>query len=181
MSESISKPKVKGRYYGNKGLVLIGLSEAGKTAWRKRFMYNVYDPQPPTFGLHQSKFEGAGYRVDVTEIGGQTKFEHLKKDAVQKNSIIAFVVDAADHDRFQEVQIEFNRLVRPFYLEKKIIILATKQDLEGAADESTIQQLLNEKQSKIINWQIIETSAKTGKGKQDFLHILRNSALSYSH
>jgi len=100
-----------------KKIILIGLSNAGKTCIYER----VFEGKKPWELLHSAATKGIAYReYEVGEIskpmiwdlGGQQQYldEYhgvLKKNIFRKASILLYVIDVTDSDRYESARREF--------------------------------------------------------------------------
>ncbi|MFX1457603.1 MAG: ADP-ribosylation factor-like protein [Promethearchaeota archaeon] len=100
-----------------KKIVLMGLSNAGKSCIYQR----VFEGKKPWELMQSTATKGIDYREYnvgsitkpmIWDLGGQQQYldEYhgpLRKNIFQKASVLLYVVDAADVDRFENVRIEF--------------------------------------------------------------------------
>ena len=148
-------------------VAFLGLSEAGKSTWALRLKDDQFDTTTtPTVGNQIYHVNNEILQIQITDVGGQELFRKSWEQVIVLNEIIVFVLDAAAPDQLQEAKQEFDKLTE-IIQKQSVIILAHKQDLESARSEMDIQKLFDEK-----TWPIVETSAKTGQGVDEFYHIL---------
>jgi Ras-related GTP-binding protein A/B len=109
-----------------KKIVLMGLSNAGKTCIYER----VFEGKKPwelmqstaTKGIDYRKYEvGPMTKPMIWDLGGQQQYldEYhgpLKKNIFQKASVLLYVVDASDVDRFENARLEFEWSVNQILL-----------------------------------------------------------------
>ncbi|MFX0082889.1 MAG: ADP-ribosylation factor-like protein [Candidatus Hodarchaeota archaeon] len=100
-----------------KKIILMGLSNAGKTCIYER----VFEGKKPwelmqstaTKGIDYKNYEvGSFSKPMIWDLGGQQQYldEYhgpLRKSIFQKASVLLYIIDAADSDRFENAQIEF--------------------------------------------------------------------------
>jgi len=100
-----------------KKIVLMGLSNAGKTCIYER----VFEGKKPWELIHQTATKGISYKdyeigqmtkPIIWDLGGQQQYldEYhgpLRKNIFRKASILLYVVDITDYDRFDNARIEF--------------------------------------------------------------------------
>jgi len=100
-----------------KKIVLMGLSNAGKTCIYER----VFEGKKPWELIHQTATKGISYKdyeigqmtkPMIWDLGGQQQYldEYhgpLRKNIFRKASILLYVVDITDYDRFDNARIEF--------------------------------------------------------------------------
>jgi len=125
-----------------KKIVLMGLSNAGKSCIYQR----VFEGKKPwelmkstaTKGIDYRKYEiGAMTKPMIWDLGGQQQYldEYhgpLKKNIFQKASVLLYVIDVSDSDRFENARLEFewsiNQLLS-FNKSAKIYVFLHKIDL----------------------------------------------------
>ena len=125
-----------------KKIILIGLSNAGKTCIYER----VFEGKKPWELMHSAATKGIAYRSYevsslikpmIWDLGGQQQYldEYhgaLRKSIFKKASILLYVVDVTDADRYENAQVEFewsvNQLIS-FNPKAKINIFFHKIDL----------------------------------------------------
>ena len=112
-----------------KKIVLMGLSNAGKTCIYER----VFEGKKPWELMQSTATKGIDYRKydvgNVTkpmiwDLGGQQQYldEYhgpLKKNIFQKASVLLYVVDASDVERYENSQVEFEWSVNQIFLFNK--------------------------------------------------------------
>ena len=100
-----------------KKIVLMGLSNAGKTCIYER----VFEGKKPWELIHQTVTKGISYKdyeigtmanPMIWDLGGQQQYldEYhgpLRKNIFRKASILLYVLDITDYDRFESARIEF--------------------------------------------------------------------------
>ncbi|MFX1497358.1 MAG: ADP-ribosylation factor-like protein [Promethearchaeota archaeon] len=100
-----------------KKIILIGLSNAGKTCIYER----VFEGKKPWELLHSAATKGIAYkeynvgsmsRPMIWDLGGQQQYldEYhgvLKENIFKKASILLYVIDVTDADRFEKARLEF--------------------------------------------------------------------------
>jgi len=125
-----------------KKIVLMGLSNAGKTCIYER----VFEGKKPWELMHSTATKGIDYRKYevgamtkpmIWDLGGQQQYldEYhgpLRKNIFQKVSVLLYVVDASDVDRFENARIELEWSVNQIILfnqTAKIHVFLHKMDL----------------------------------------------------
>jgi len=79
-----------------------------------------------------------------------------------------FVVDSCDRERIQQVRDVLHWLVSEDELKKTaFLVLANKQDLEGAMDVKEVTERLELEKIKERKWFVQGASVKNGSGVQD--------------
>ena len=78
---------------------------------------------------------------------------------------MVFIIDSNDRERLNQAQEELYKLFKEDELRDCVfMVLANKQDLEGAIRAEELSTALNLNQFKERKWQIFETSAIKGEG-----------------
>ncbi|MFX0029432.1 MAG: ADP-ribosylation factor-like protein [Candidatus Hermodarchaeota archaeon] len=150
-----------------KKIVLMGLSNAGKSCIYQR----VFEGKKPwelmqstaTKGIDYKQFEVSSItKPMIWDLGGQQQYldEYhgpLKKNIFQKASVLLYVVDASDLDRFENARIEFEWSVNQILLYNqsvKLHVFFHKIDLihDKNALISYLKQLLAQNISSEINF-----------------------------
>ncbi len=125
-----------------KKIVLMGLSNAGKTCIYER----VFEGKKPWELIHQTATKGIAYKdyeigpmtkPMIWDLGGQQHYldEYhgpLRKNIFRKASILLYVVDITDYDRFDNARIEFEwgvNQILSFNPNAKLNVFLHKSDL----------------------------------------------------
>ncbi len=125
-----------------KKIVLMGLSNAGKTCIYER----VFEGKKPWELIHQTATKGIAYKdyeigpltkPMIWDLGGQQQYldEYhgpLRKNIFRKASILLYVVDITDYDRFDNARIEFEwgvNQILSFNPNAKLNVFLHKSDL----------------------------------------------------
>mmetsp|Transcript_9711 Transcript_9711/g.9531 ORF Transcript_9711/g.9531 Transcript_9711/m.9531 type:complete len:117 (+) Transcript_9711:192-542(+) len=109
--------------------------------------------------------------LTLWDVGGQAR--KLWKHYYDKVDGVIMVIDSADMDRMKIVQDELSKIVVEPGLETvPILIMANKQDLEGALSQTEVSELLNIKEISRKNLIFHSCSAKTGDGLWEGLEKL---------
>lgn len=141
--------------------VFVGLDNAGKTSI-KLFLQHLHKERAlkTKASTNIEKFSRAGLSISV--IPGQKFYrenERFYRVLFPSADYIVFVVDAADKDRIEEAKEYFQfikKMRKKFGIKKpKLIILAHKQDVEGALSADEVKELIAGKRSTV---NVLETS-----------------------
>ena len=152
-----------------KKIVLMGLSNAGKTCIYER----VFEGKKPWELLHQTATKGIAYRdyeigqvtkPMIWDLGGQQQYldEYhgpLRKNIFRKASILLYVVDITDYERFDNARIEFEWSVNQILLynpNAKLNVFLHKSDLVRDKDSvvSHIKKVFSKNMSYEINYHL---------------------------
>ena len=148
-----------------KKIVLIGLSNAGKTCIYER----VFEGKKPWELIHQTVTKGIAYKdykigpmtkPMIWDLGGQQQYldEYhgpLRKNIFRKASILLYIVDITDYDRFDNSRIEFEwgvNQILSFNPNAKINVFLHKSDL--IHDKDSIVSHIRKEFAKNISHEI---------------------------
>ncbi|MHA1169369.1 MAG: ADP-ribosylation factor-like protein, partial [Candidatus Hodarchaeales archaeon] len=170
-STTSASPKfIKGSYYR---IAIAGLKFAGKTAILQRLLTGKFiHNTPPTQGAECELFSRGNARFQVTDLGGQESFIHsLWQSFMLKANAMVYVVDSSDEDTLVKSREILNLAVSWNSEVKVLLVLANKQDIEGAMDKETLNDFLDLNNmvigTGIESYRIVDTSARTGLNIQE--------------
>lgn len=151
-------------------LLLLGLDNAGKSTVLKRFLGGDVRQISPTVGFDIQSTEYQGFNLNLWDIGGQTSIRAYWRNYFEETDGLIFVVDAADKRRLLECKEElFKLLTQEKLAGASLLILANKQDIDGALKKEDIATVLD-LQNAIFrkrHCQIVGCSAITGDGVEE--------------
>ncbi|XP_046667228.1 ADP-ribosylation factor-like protein 13B [Homalodisca vitripennis] len=146
-------------------LLLVGLDNAGKSSTAKGLAREPVDDTVPTVGFNSITLKHRGFTVLIYDLGGSSQIRGIwHRYFVDVHGII-FVVDASDLLRIDESRKVLEELLAHDKLAgKPLLLLANKQDREGALDEIDIVERLNVE--SLVNQQkcptLVETCSAAG-------------------
>ncbi|KAL7379256.1 hypothetical protein ABVT39_024965 [Epinephelus coioides] len=131
-------------------VVVIGLDSAGKTSLLYRLKLREFVETIPTkgFNMERIKVPMGNSKTNTTtfqvwDVGGQDKLRPLWKSYTRRTDGLVFVVDAAEAERMEEAKVELHRITRSAENQGvPVLVLANKQDLDGAASASEVEKVL---------------------------------------
>nr|XP_020479162.1 ADP-ribosylation factor-like protein 4D [Monopterus albus] len=131
-------------------VVVIGLDSAGKTSLLYRLKLREFVETIPTkgFNMERIKVPVVSSRINTTtfqvwDVGGQDKLRPLWKSYTRRTDGLVFVVDAVEMERMEEAKVELHRITRsPENQGVPLLVLANKQDLDGAMSVSEVEKAL---------------------------------------
>ncbi len=156
-------------------ICFVGLSGAGKTSILSRLIYGDYYETTPTLGfdVDHVEYRGTHHTIEFQayDMGGQDTYVHaFWKKIIPKSDALIFVIDAADHGKFQKAR-DALIFALSYVQSAPVMILANKQDLKGAATVDDLVDILNLWEAidliDITSLRIFPVSAKTGEGIQE--------------
>uniref|UniRef100_A0A1B6L1G1 ADP-ribosylation factor-like protein 13B n=1 Tax=Graphocephala atropunctata TaxID=36148 RepID=A0A1B6L1G1_9HEMI len=145
-------------------LLLVGLDNAGKSSTAKGLAREPADTVP-TVGFSSITLKHRGFTVLIYDLGGSSQIRGIwHRYFVDVHGVI-FVVDASDLSRIDESRKVLEEILAHDKLTgKPLLLLANKQDREGALDELDIVERLNVE--SLVNQQkcptLVETCSAAG-------------------
>ena len=125
----------------------------------------------PTLGFNIKTLEYQGYVLNVWDVGGQQTIRSYWRNYFEATDGLVWVVDSADRRRLEICKAELHALLQQEKLAgASVLILANKQDLQGALSVGEIAQALgleSEAFTKGRHWTIVGCSAVTGQGLEE--------------
>ena len=163
----------------NFNVLSVGLDESGKTEAIYYLKYLQTIKTIPTIGVNIETIDYKGYTFSIWDNGGQDKIRVLWKHYVNKVDGIMFFIDSSNRDRIEDASDELKKLLAEEEFKKMfILIIANKQDLEGAFPPEEIIRIFALEQLKGINWHVQGASIKTGQGLREGFDWLTDSLIS---
>jgi ADP-ribosylation factor-like protein 2 len=142
----------------------------------RTFCGEPIDRIEPTLGfniqtLEYSSRNGPSYQLHVWDVGGQKSIRAYWRNYFEQTDGLIWVVDSGDRHRLDVCRQELAQLLSEERLAgASLLILANKQDVDGALTAAEIVQALDLDQSdrfKNRHWSIHTCSAVTGKGLKE--------------
>ena len=158
---------------------MVGLDEAGKTA----ILYYLKTGEIPkaiqtTIGYNIETFDYKNLNFTVWDVGGQDKIRVLWKHYYKATDGIIFVVDSSDVDRIEDAGEELKKLLADEDLKDCfVLVLASKQDLNGALPPNEITEIFGMRNIKERSWLVQGISINTGKGLKEALEWMASVLL----
>ncbi|KAK7893096.1 hypothetical protein WMY93_022248 [Mugilogobius chulae] len=151
-------------------LVMVGLDNAGKTATVRGIQGENPQDVAPTVGFSKVDLKQGKFEVTIFDLGGGKRIRGIWKNYYSESHGVVFVVDSTDVQRIQETRETMAEVLQhPRIAGKPVLVLANKQDKEGALAEADIIENLS--LEKLVNenkclCQIEPCSAVLGYGKK---------------
>ncbi|XP_017287130.1 ADP-ribosylation factor-like protein 13B isoform X2 [Kryptolebias marmoratus] len=151
-------------------LVMVGLDNAGKTATVRGIQGENPQDVAPTVGFSKVDLKQGKFEVTIFDLGGGKRIRGIWKNYYSESHGVVFVVDSSDVQRIQETRETMAEVLQhPRIAGKPVLVLANKQDQEGALAEADIIENLS--LEKLVNenkclCQIEPCSAVIGYGKK---------------
>ncbi|XP_072285528.1 ADP-ribosylation factor-like protein 13B isoform X1 [Pyxicephalus adspersus] len=156
-------------------LVMVGLDNAGKTATVKGIQGESPEDVAPTVGFSKADIKQGKFDITIFDLGGGKQIRGIWKNYYAESYGVVFVIDSSDVERMEETKETVTEVLRhPRIAGKPVLVLANKQDREGAMAEADIIEFLS--LEKLVNehkclCQIEPCSAAFGYGKKIDTHI----------
>lgn len=150
--------------------MMVGLDNAGKTATAKGIQGEYPEDVAPTVGFSKIDLRQGKFEVTIFDLGGGKRIRGIWKNYYAESYGVIFVVDSSDEERMEETKETMSEVLRhPRISGKPILVLANKQDKEGALGEADVIECLS--LEKLVNehkclCQIEPCSAVLGYGKK---------------
>ncbi|XP_017313375.1 ADP-ribosylation factor-like protein 13B isoform X9 [Ictalurus punctatus] len=151
-------------------LVMVGLDNAGKTATVRGIQGESPLDVAPTVGFSKVDLKQGKFEVTIFDLGGGKRIRGIWKNYYSESYGVVFVVDSSDVQRIHETRDTMAEVLRhPRIAGKPVLVLANKQDRDGAMAEADIIENLS--LEKLVNenkclCQIEPCSAVLGYGKK---------------
>ncbi|XP_036397091.1 ADP-ribosylation factor-like protein 13B isoform X2 [Megalops cyprinoides] len=151
-------------------LLMVGLDNAGKTATVRGIQGENPEDVAPTVGFSKVDLKQGKFEVTIFDLGGGKKIRGIWKNYYSETYGVVFVVDSSDVQRIEETKDIMAEVLRhPRIAGKPVLVLANKQDQDGAMHEADIIEYLS--LEKLVNenkclCQIEPCSAALGYGKK---------------
>ncbi|AEO63702.1 cfc10bd9-f837-476f-8c1c-80c904c90bc2 [Thermothielavioides terrestris] len=167
MGASMSISSLFGKLFGSKEvrILMLGLDAAGKTTILYKLKLNQTMTTLPTVGFNVETFTYRNIKFNMWDVGGQDKIRPLWRHYYSGAQGLVFVVDSSDHRRIDEAKTELHRILNDLEMSNcLLLVLANKQDLEGAMDPQTITEKLELSKLKDRPWFVQPAIAIEGEG-----------------
>ncbi|PNH05257.1 ADP-ribosylation factor-related protein 1 [Tetrabaena socialis] len=161
-------------------VLILGVDKAGKTNVLERlktlFTQSFgLDPGKilPTVGLNVGRIEAHNHNVIFWDLGGQSGLRSIWDKYYNEAHAVVYVVDAAARPRFDESRGALDRVMENRELGgAPLLIMANKQDLEGAASALEMGQVMGVERMEGRQFKVLPVSAYTGQGLKDAVEWL---------
>ncbi|XP_068212427.1 ADP-ribosylation factor-like protein 13B isoform X2 [Palaemon carinicauda] len=125
-------------------LLLVGLDNAGKTTAAKGIVGDPVEDVAPTVGFSPENIEYRGCEITIYDLGGGSKIRPVWAKYFSEVHGVIFVIDASAPNRIRECRDVLTELLSHKKITgKPVLVLANKQDVEGAMDEIDLVESLN--------------------------------------
>lgn len=160
-------------------VVLGGDANVGKTTLINRYCTGEFDPNRQMtvgvdFHLYELEIESVAMRLSVWDLGGQERFEFIRRGFYRGARAVGLVFDASNRNSFYNL-LRWWREAREFLPNAPVLLLANKTDLPRQIPAEEARQLAEA-------WKVpfYESSCATGVGVNEFFRGLAYHALKYA-
>jgi small GTP-binding protein len=162
-------------------ILMVGLDAAGKTTILYQLKMGETVKTIPTIGFNVETLDYKGINFTVWDVGGQDKIRVLWKHYYQNTDGLIFVVDSNDRDRVEDAADELKKMLAEEELkDAAVLVMANKQDLNGAMSPNEVTEKMSMSQLKGKQWLVQGTSATSGQGLKEGLNWLADVLLKKS-
>ena len=151
-------------------ILMVGLDTAGKTTILYQLKMGKTVKTIPTIGFNVETLDYKNLSITVWDVGGQDKIRVLWKHYYQNTDGLIFVVDSNDRERIEDSAEELQKMLAEEELKDcAILVMANKQDLNGALPPGEVTEQLGMGKLKGRTWLVQGTCAITGQGLKEGL------------
>lgn len=159
-------------------ILFIGLDAAGKTTILYTLKLGEVVTTIPTIGFNVETLKFTNVNMTAWDVGVRDKSRALLRHYYTNTQGLVYVIDSYDRERFNDAMDEISCVMKEDELrDVPVLILANKQDIEGAMTPEEITQTIQDK--KCMNdrhWKVFGVIAKCVKdnGLQEAFEWLSN-------
>jgi ADP-ribosylation factor related protein 1 len=127
----------------------------------------------PTVGLNVGRLDVGGQALVLWDLGGQTGLRSIWDKYYEESHAVVYVVDAHNRERFEESKRALEAVLDSRELSgAPVLIMANKQDLEGAAAAQEISDIFGAGQVHDRPIKVVPVCAYTGQGLKESIEWL---------
>ncbi|XP_046814792.1 ADP-ribosylation factor-like protein 13B isoform X1 [Vespa crabro] len=168
--------KLRKKHHSEKNitLLIVGLDNAGKTLILNHIRGDPDKHVLPTMGFRIVCLKYKSYAIKIYDLGGSIQIRSLWPKYYNDIHGLIYVVDASDISRLAENKVVFGELVAHESISgKPLLLLANKQDLNGAIDELDVVDNLNVEH--VVNTTRCPTRVETCSCFSEKEHVKNNT------
>jgi small GTP-binding protein len=123
-------------------VAIFGLDNAGKSCFLRSLCGDFNFDTVPSVGRVEKAFAHDDTRVKIYDIGGGASFRSVWARWYAEIWGFVYIVDSDDQNRFEESKNVLSEMLKhPMMKYKPFVVVANKQDLEGAVSAERIKEL----------------------------------------
>ncbi len=148
-------------------VALLGLERAGKTSLVKKLLKQEDIVVRPTYGVNLENYQYRDLNFTCFDLGGHQPFRlSLWKKFIERADGVIYLVDSADHARFDESKQTFWHYINFAKQSSPVLFLSNKSDLTNAKELSEVNEAfeLDKFLRNLRPFNIKKCSALTGQG-----------------
>ncbi|KAI6214459.1 hypothetical protein M3Y94_00270800 [Aphelenchoides besseyi] len=164
--------KTLSKIFGKKEvrILMLGLDASGKTSILYRLKLGQSIKSIPTVGFNVETVQYKNMKLDIWDVGDNTKIRPLWRHYYHASQALIFVVDAADRERIDEARTELHRIINDREMRDAILLVyGNKQDVSNAMKPQELQDKLGLTRLRDRNWYVQPSCAMSGEGLQEGL------------
>mmetsp|Transcript_6058 Transcript_6058/g.9030 ORF Transcript_6058/g.9030 Transcript_6058/m.9030 type:complete len:182 (+) Transcript_6058:78-623(+) len=124
-------------------IIILGLDNAGKSTLLHKLCSNEVRAFVPTTKAHAKTFSLGSITFTAWDLGGHEQVRDLWEEYYSGADAIVFMVDSADHERFDESKNEMLQLLAADNLmDIPVLVLANKNDMPNSAGKLELSESL---------------------------------------
>lgn len=151
-------------------IVIVGLNNAGKTTILYKLHLGQVVQTQPTLGSNVEEVKEGNLCFQTWDLGGQENLRANWSMYFEETDAVVFVVDSNDQENMVLAKMElFNVVLHEDLKYSCLLVLANKQDIQGARNAGEIASDLSLHTIRTHEWQIQSCCALTGEGLQEGL------------
>jgi len=151
-------------------ILILGLANAGKTTILYQLHLGKVVQEKPTIGSNVEEVKNKNVKFQVWDLGGQESLRAAWSTYFQGTNGVIFVVDSTDRKNDVISKMELINVLNHDELKNSVfLIMANKQDIEGAMNAAELTEKLNLNEIKNHEWRIQACSAIKGEGLKEGL------------
>jgi len=160
-------------------VVLGGDASVGKSTLINRYCTGEFDPTRTMtigvdFQLYDLEIEGVPTRLSVWDLGGQERFDFIRRGFYRGACAVGLVFDASNRTSFYNL-MRWSRETRDFLPDAPMLLAANKIDLPRQINSDEGNAL-----AQAWNVPYFETSCANGSGVPEFFKALAYHALKHT-
>ncbi|NXD27766.1 ARL9 protein, partial [Spelaeornis formosus] len=161
-----------------KQILVLGLDGAGKTSILHSLATNLVKRSvAPTQGFNAICIDTEESQMQFLEIGGSESLRSYWKMYLPKVLLLVYVVDSTDHARLPMAKQLLHQLIQNNST-LPVVVLANKQDLEGAYcitdihDALALSDIGDERKMFLIGTHVAEDGSEISSGMKDAKELI---------